>query len=106
MDLARRLGNEPAEAGALTITALGETYGGDLVTARALTDRAAARVDALTDRELTELCEPLARLSWSEFYLERYADAQRHADRGLALARRVGPSTSSRTCSYARRSST
>ncbi|MFE2288314.1 AAA family ATPase [Streptomyces sp. NPDC059443] len=91
LELARRLGNEPAEAGALTITALGETYGGDLVTARVLADRAGARVDALADRELVDLCEPLARLSWTEFYLERYADAERHADRGLALARRVGP---------------
>nr|WSX52379.1 AAA family ATPase [Streptomyces sp. NBC_00974] len=91
LELARRLGDEPAEAGALTITALGETYGGDLVTARELTDRAGAKVDALADRELAGLCEPLARLSWAEFYLERYADAERHAERGLALARRTVP---------------
>ncbi|MET9468748.1 AAA family ATPase [Streptomyces sp. NPDC006544] len=91
LELARRLGDEPAEAGALTITALGETYGGDLVTARELTDSAGAKVDALADRELAGLCEPLARLSWAEFYLERYADAERHAERGLALARRVVP---------------
>ncbi|MFD5147055.1 AAA family ATPase [Streptomyces sp. NPDC058401] len=97
--LARRLGNGPAEAGALATAALGETYGGDPATARALTDRAAARVDVLADAldgtsadlELSDLCEPLARLGWSEFYLERYPDAERHADRGLALARRVGP---------------
>ncbi|MGW6688950.1 AAA family ATPase [Streptomyces sp. NPDC054961] len=91
LELARRLGDEPAEAGALTTIALGETYGGDLATARELTDRAAARVDALADRELAGLCEPLARLSWAEFYLERYPDAERHAERGLALARRVVP---------------
>lgn len=100
--LARRLGNGPAEAGALATSALGETYGGDPATARRLADRAAARVDALTgamtqalsDEELAglaDLPEPLARLAWTEFYLERYPDAERHADRGLALARRVGP---------------
>ncbi|MFB6809358.1 AAA family ATPase [Streptomyces sp. NPDC056387] len=89
--LALRLGNEPAAAGALTTAALGETYGGEPATARSLADRAAARVDALADRELADLCEPLARLAWTEFYLDRYPEAERHADRGLALARRVGP---------------
>ncbi|MFF4321963.1 ATP-binding protein [Streptomyces sp. NPDC001568] len=89
--LALRLGNEPAAAGALTTAALGETYGGDPARARRLADRAAARVDALAGRELPELSESLARLAWTEFYLDRYPDAERHADRGLALARRVGP---------------
>ncbi|MDX2395976.1 AAA family ATPase [Streptomyces sp. DK15] len=89
--LALRLGNEPAAAGALTTAALGETYGGDPATARKLADRAAVRVDALAGRELPELSESLARLAWTEFYLDRYPEAERHADRGLALARRVGP---------------
>ncbi|MEW1634965.1 AAA family ATPase [Streptomyces sp. NPDC093801] len=89
--LALRLRNEPAAAGALTTAALGETYGGDPARARRLADRAAARIDALADRELVDVCEPLARLAWTEFYLDRYPEAERHADRGLALARRVGP---------------
>ncbi|MFD3939278.1 ATP-binding protein [Streptomyces sp. NPDC058611] len=89
--LALRLGNETAAAAALTTVALGETYGGDPATARKLADRAAARVDALADRDLPDVCESLARLAWTEFYLDRYPDAERHADRGLALARRVGP---------------
>ncbi|KIF03370.1 LuxR family transcriptional regulator, partial [Streptomyces sp. RSD-27] len=90
--LALRLRNEPAAAGALTTAALGETYAGLApATARRLADRAAVRVDALADRELADLCEPLARLAWTEFYLDRFPEAERHADRGLALARRVGP---------------
>lgn len=36
------------------------------------------------------MCEPLARLGWAEAFLERFADAERHADRGLAIARRTG----------------
>lgn len=56
-----------------------------------LADRAAARVDSLTGGELAELCEPLARMAWTVFYLDRYPEAERHADRGLALVRRVGP---------------
>ncbi|MFG2620171.1 ATP-binding protein [Streptomyces sp. NPDC048507] len=89
--LALRLGNAPAAAGALTTAALGETYGGEPATAHRLADRAADRLDALTDAELADLCEPLARIAWTEFYLDRYPRAERHADRGLALVRRVGP---------------
>ncbi|MFJ3881766.1 ATP-binding protein [Streptomyces sp. NPDC090077] len=88
---ALRLGNAPAAAGALTTAALGEAYGGDPAKGRRLADRAAARLDALTDAELADLCEPLARIAWTEFYLDRYPEAERHADRGLALVRRVGP---------------
>ncbi|UUU29142.1 AAA family ATPase [Streptomyces sp. CA-210063] len=90
LDLARSLGDEVAEAGALAISALGETYEGEIPAAREATDQAAALVDALTDHDLAGLCEPLFRLSWAEVFLERYADAERHADRGLAIARRGG----------------
>ncbi|MFD8411867.1 AAA family ATPase [Streptomyces sp. NPDC059650] len=90
-ELARTLGDEPAAAGALAISALGEAYDGNLPAAREYTDRAGACVDALPDRDLADSCEPLARLGWAEFYLERYEDAERHADRGVAIARRRGP---------------
>ncbi|MCX5328943.1 AAA family ATPase [Streptomyces sp. NBC_00140] len=88
--LARSLGDEVAQAGALGVAALGETYEGNMGAARETSDRAAALVDALTDHDLAGLCEPLARLGWAEAFLERYADAERHADRGLAIARRGG----------------
>ncbi|MFE0648443.1 AAA family ATPase [Streptomyces sp. NPDC059534] len=90
LDLARQLGDEVAEAGMLAVAALGETYEGEMPAAVEATGRAAALVDALTDQELAGLCEPLARLGWAEAFLERYADAERHADRGLAVARRGG----------------
>lgn len=47
-------------------------------------------MDSLPDGDLTGLCEPLVRLAWAEAFLERFADAERHADRGLAIARRTG----------------
>ncbi|WP_405736764.1 AAA family ATPase [Streptomyces sp. NBC_01537] len=90
LGLARSLGDEAAEAGALAIAALGETYEGEMPAAREATDQAAQLIDALTDHDLADLCEPLARLGWAEAFLERYADAERHADRGLAVARRGG----------------
>ncbi len=47
-------------------------------------------MDGLTDDDLTALCEPLARLGWAEAFLGRFTDAERHADRGLEVARRGG----------------
>ncbi len=90
LELARSLGDEVAEAGALAVTALGRAYEGDIEAATEATDRAAALIDSLTDQDLAGLCEPLARLSWAEAFLERYADAERHAERGLVIARRGG----------------
>ncbi|UUU19944.1 helix-turn-helix transcriptional regulator [Streptomyces sp. DSM 40750] len=90
LELARSLGDEVAEAGALAVTALGEAYEGNTEAAAQAADRAAALIDSLTDQDLAVLCEPLARLSWAEAFLERYADAERHAERGLAVARRSG----------------
>ncbi|BBC30079.1 LuxR family transcriptional regulator [Streptomyces graminofaciens] len=90
LELARSLGDEVAEAGALAVTALGEAYEGNTAAAAEAADRAAALIDSLTDHDLAGLCEPLARLGWAEAFLERYADAERHAERGLAIARRGG----------------
>ncbi|WP_226966608.1 helix-turn-helix transcriptional regulator [Streptomyces phaeolivaceus] len=90
LELARSLGDEVAEAGALAVTALGEAYEGNTEAAAEATERAAALIDSLTDQDLAGLCEPLARLGWAEAFLERYADAERHAERGLVIARRGG----------------
>ena len=90
LELARSLGDEVAEAGALAVAALGEVYEGNTVAAAEAADRATALIDSLTDQDLAGLCEPLARLGWAEAFLERYADAERHAERGLAIARRGG----------------
>ncbi|WP_203184982.1 ATP-binding protein [Streptomyces pratensis] len=86
---ARSRMDEPGEAGALALAAFGEAYEG-ADTAAGFAERAAALVDGLPDDDLTALCEPLARLGWSEAFLGRFADAERHADRGLVIARRSG----------------
>ncbi|MFD2688241.1 AAA family ATPase [Streptomyces phyllanthi] len=88
--VARSLGNEAGVAGVLTVAALGEAYEGETAVASDFAQQAAALVDSLPDDDLRGLCEPLARLGWAEAFLERFADAERHADRGLAIARRTG----------------
>ncbi|MEV1054982.1 AAA family ATPase [Streptomyces sp. NPDC049887] len=90
LEVARSLGDETGVAGALAVAALGEAYEGETAAADSLARQAAALVDSLPDGDLNGLCEPLARLGWAEAFLDRFADAERHADRGLAIARRTG----------------
>ncbi|WP_328747072.1 AAA family ATPase [Streptomyces sp. NBC_00285] len=87
---ARSMGDEVGEAGVLAVAALGEAYEGNMTAAHGLARQAAALVDSLPDNDLTALCEPLARLGWAEAFLEHYPDAERHAERGLDIARRSG----------------
>ncbi|MFE4308060.1 AAA family ATPase [Streptomyces sp. NPDC056891] len=87
---ARVLGNELGEAGALAVAAFGEAYEGDMTAASAYATQAAGILDGLPDGDLTALCEPLGRLGWAEAFLGRFTDAERHADRGLGIARRSG----------------
>lgn len=87
---ARALGNELGEAGALAVAAFGEAYEGGVAAASEYAVQAAGLLDGLPDDDLTALCEPLGRLGWAEAFLGRFADAERHADRGLGIARRSG----------------
>ena len=87
---ARSTGDEVGEAGVLTVAALGEAYEGNMTAAHGLARQTAALVDSLPDNDLTALCEPLALLGRAEAFLEHYPDAERHAERGLDIARRSG----------------
>ncbi|MFJ1805729.1 MULTISPECIES: ATP-binding protein [unclassified Streptomyces] len=88
--VARADNNAQGEAAALALAALGEAYEGHTASAAGFADEARALTDALTDPDLTELCESLVWLAWAEALLERYADAERHITRGLDIARRSG----------------
>ncbi|MEU6173264.1 AAA family ATPase [Streptantibioticus parmotrematis] len=87
---ARTADDRIGEVGALTLRALGEAYEGDMLTARAFATTAAARIEALSDTDLAELCESLWSLGWTEAFLEDYAGAAGHLDQGLEIARRTG----------------
>ncbi|WP_018348518.1 LuxR family transcriptional regulator [Longispora albida] len=69
---------------------IGASYAGDLPTARAVLDRAAAALDQLTDQQVSDRLEGLVWLAWAEQVLERPHDAQRHLGRGLRLSRSSG----------------
>jgi len=87
---ARRRGYRVREAFALATSGSGEMYEGNIETAQRAIDAAAALVDTLTDAELCEEPECLPVLGWTEFFLERYPDAERHFARGVAISRNVG----------------
>ncbi|MGI5196756.1 helix-turn-helix transcriptional regulator [Streptomyces sp. CA-288835] len=87
---ARSLGDEIGEASALSLAAMGEAYEGDMAASRKFARLAARLVDGLTDSDVARLCESLVRLGWTEAFLENFADTERHAERGLAVARRTG----------------
>lgn len=90
LDTARWRGDAILETKALALAAVGEAYEGETAAALEFAGQAAGLADAMTDGDLAGLCESLARLGWTEVFLEKYADAERHADRGLEIARRSG----------------
>ncbi len=51
---------------------------------------AAGQVDGMSDDELALRLDAVANLCAAELYLDRFADAGRHAERGLAIAQATG----------------
>ncbi len=90
LDDARRRRDDAGAAEVLTLAALGEAYTGETAAARAHAAEAAALTDAFTDGRLADQAESLVRLCWTEVFLEEYGTAERHATRGIAMARRAG----------------
>ncbi|MFD4317269.1 AAA family ATPase [Streptomyces sp. NPDC058548] len=87
---ARRRRDEAGTAEVLTLAALGEVYEGETAAARVHAAEAAALTDTFTDGELAAHPESLVRLGWTEVFLEEYGRAERHATRGIGMARRAG----------------
>src|SRR5439155_1963018 len=87
---ARLLGNPPLSAAALAVLTLARAFTG--ATERAQTDRseAAALVDSLSDDELALRLDAATYLAGAELYLDRFAEADAHAARALALGRATG----------------
>ncbi len=78
-------------AGALAMLALADASDGPIAEARAHCSRAAALVDEMRDEALSRVfLDPLVYLCGAEYQLERFAEAQAHARRGLSLARATG----------------
>ncbi|WP_055602088.1 AAA family ATPase [Streptomyces aureus] len=90
LEEAGRRHDEAGTAEVLTLSALGEVYEGETAAARVHATEAAALTDTFTDGELAAHPESLVRLGWTEVFLEEYGRAERHATRGIGMARRAG----------------
>ena len=90
VDAARPLGEAPSLAAALAVLALADSIAGDAGRARSNLAEAAGLVDSLTDSALAARLDAAAWLAGAELYLDRYAEADAHAARALALGRATG----------------
>ena len=87
---AEALGNAPLIAASTAALAGALAFTGGQPEAEPRCDEAAALVDAMSDEELALRLDSLANLSAAELYLDRFAEAGRHAERGLAVAQATG----------------
>ncbi|MCP2356942.1 DNA-binding CsgD family transcriptional regulator [Nonomuraea thailandensis] len=84
---------DPAlEAAAYALMGVACMQDGDLAAARAHSRRAGWLMDSASDTALVPHVELIAPLSWSEIFLGRPADAERHLTRGVELATMSGRS--------------
>ena len=90
LDTARAHEDPVLTVGALAILALAEASEGPVAEAEARCAVASQLVDAMPNGELVDGLDALANLCGAEYQLERMADAERHARRGLELARTAG----------------
>ncbi|MDA0168561.1 helix-turn-helix transcriptional regulator, partial [Solirubrobacter taibaiensis] len=88
--VAERLGDPLLIGASAAALAHAQANAGDAPAATKATDLAAARLDAADDHALAAHIEALNRLAWAEHLIERDADATRHAQRGIAIARATG----------------
>nr|WP_221382539.1 LuxR family transcriptional regulator [Actinoplanes polyasparticus] len=91
-DMAVHLGEPNGVAAAAMRLAFSAAFAGDTATAAAACAEAAALLDARADDELVLSPEPIvAQLAAAEFLTGRHAEAGRHAERALAVARHHVP---------------
>jgi ATP/maltotriose-dependent transcriptional regulator MalT len=90
VNAARQLGDKPLAAAALAELALADSIMGAAERAESNCSEAAALVDSLSDDELASHLEAAGWLAGVELYLDRYAEADAHGNRALAVARATG----------------
>jgi ATP/maltotriose-dependent transcriptional regulator MalT len=87
---ARLLGDAPLTAAALAVLALADSMMGAAERAEADRLEAAALVESLSDDQLAGRLEAATWLAGAEIYHDRYAEADAHAARALAVGRATG----------------
>ena len=89
---ARPLGDRPLTAAAIAVLAFGNAASGATDEAKTHLSEAEALVADLDDAELALRLDAAANLAGAELYLDRYEEAEAHAERALSVARKTGQS--------------
>jgi ATP/maltotriose-dependent transcriptional regulator MalT len=92
LSTARPLGDEPLTAAAVAVLAFAGATSGATPEAEARHSEAAALVADLDDDELAFRLDAAANLAGAELYLDRYEEAEAHAERAIAVGRATGQS--------------
>ena len=90
LEVARPLGSVEVAATAAGVYAFGTVLDGAFDETPAAIAEAAALVDPMPEEQLARSRRAINNLATAELYFERYADAERHSDRSLAMARATG----------------
>jgi DNA-binding CsgD family transcriptional regulator/tetratricopeptide (TPR) repeat protein len=97
---ARELGDARLMTTALAMLSLGDAMAGASEEGGTHASEVAAVIDALSDEELAGWLDAVVWLAGAELYLDRYAEADIHAGRALAVARSTGQGERLLFCSY------
>ncbi len=89
---AQPLGDRPLTAAAVAALAFAGATSGATPEAEARRSEAAALVADLDDHELALRLDAAANLAGAELYLDRYEEAEAHAERAIAVGRATGQS--------------
>jgi ATP/maltotriose-dependent transcriptional regulator MalT len=92
VEAAAKLGDAGLELAAAAMLSHAEVVLGRGEEAEPHLTRARELLGRLSDAELMARVEAVSRLGWAELYLERYAAARAHFERGLAISRASGQS--------------
>jgi DNA-binding NarL/FixJ family response regulator/tetratricopeptide (TPR) repeat protein len=90
LEAARPFGNKVLIATPAGILAFGQVLAGEFDEAGKTLLEAGPLVDSLSDTELSRARRAINNVASAELYLERYADAERHSERSLAVAIATG----------------
>ena len=92
LSTARPLGDRPLTAAAVALLAFASATRGATPEGEAQRSEAAALVANLDDDELALRLDAAANLAGAELYLDRYEEAEAHAERAIAVGRATGQS--------------
>ena len=87
---ASAIGAAPLECAALALLGFAEYIQGDTGPAAGHLDRATTVADGLADAALATYLDATYYLSWAENFMERFDDALRHSERGIAISQASG----------------